>query len=68
MQRIIPTMVKSSWTAQAINEWAKQKSLIVTDCLKDDNEITLSATDESEPIFTFQQIANTGKFVMLAEV
>ena len=68
MQRIIPTIGSSPWTQQSINEWAKQKDLIVTDCLKDDGEITLSAGEEGEPIFTFQRMGNKDNFTMMAEV
>ena len=57
-----------TYTENSIIRFASEKSLIMTDCLKDDNEITLSATDESEPIFTFKRIGEEDKFTLTVEI
>lgn len=42
------------YTEEVLNLIIELNNLVPTDCLKDDNEITVSDTDEGDPIWTFK--------------
>lgn len=64
-QLINHSKVERLFSEEQISEFAKRADLIVTDCLKEDKTITLSAHQDSEPIFTFVK-QNRG-FIMQVE-
>jgi hypothetical protein len=41
---------------EELNEIIEFNNLVPTDCLKDDNEITVSDSDEGDPIWTFKLV------------
>lgn len=46
---------------EELHEVIELNKLIPTDCLKDDNEITVSDSDDGEPIWTFKLVRTFGE-------
>ena len=64
----IPVLPNIKWNEADINRFADSQGLIATDCLKDDNEITLSSHEDTAPIFTFKRKRkNSRTFTMFVD-
>ena len=47
-----------TYTEDLLNLYAQLHNLEVTDCIKDDGEITIAAEEEGEPIWIFKMDEN----------
>jgi len=62
------TYKTKKWTIDEVYDFAEKSTLIATDCLKDDNEITLAEGEDGDPIYTFLRIGKSDFFKMRREI
>ena len=53
--------INKIYTEDKINEICNKNRLFVTGCIKDDNQITVSEFEDTDPIYEFTLLKN-GKF------